>query len=600
MSTSTASSKPGNTSNSKNSYLELMKRLQDHETYFQYCLKIQEFGTKKLIPFSMNPIQKILHSVAQKQHQKEKHVRIIVLKARRAGISTYIQARMFKYAATNFNKKCHITTHSKDTTQEMFNMARMYSENYPKQIKPDMYYSGKSELWWGAKDGGGLNSSYSLSTVEGSEVRGSAIDMLHCSEVASWGNRAREYATGLMNCVVTGHNTEIWIESTAQGVGNFFYKEYWRADKNESAFQTVFFPWYMMREYKMDFADENEKDQFMDSLGREERYGGKEEKDLIQRSVSFDTEDGEQRFAVTPENMKWRRYMIDGNCQGDLNIFHQEYPSYAREAFVASGRSAFDSNALSQIYFEAEEFRKITPGRKFAVPVNEFKDIHGLSGMRYYLDPNKDAEFLVWYPPREGRQYRIGVDVAEGILVDGKSDFSVITVMDAEGYEEVATWSGKIDPDLLAWVCTTIARWYKNALLCVENNNHGLVTLKFLQQIHHYENLYVEKALDEKGQRTKKKLGFSTNLRTRPLILDHLRQLIRERVLAVHSKETIDELQTFVIHANGKEAAQSGSHDDRVMSLALACYMIHMYPFEETQPAYFPQTRGNREIYVGA
>ena len=577
-----------------------MRKLKDHKAYFQYCLKISEFGTKQMIPFQMNPIQKILHSVAEKQLKEEGHVRLIVLKARRAGISTYIQARMFKYGATNFNKRCHITTHSKDTTQEMFNMARAFAENYPKHIKPEMYYSGKSELWWGKKEGGGLNSSYSLSTVEGSEVRGAAIDMLHCSEVASWGNRAREYATGLMNCVVQGHNTEIWLESTAQGVGNYYYREYWRADQSESAFRPVFFPWYMMKEYRMDFVDDNEKDKFMSSLGKEERYGKQEETELLGRSVSYDTLDGEVTFTVTPEQLKWRRYMIDGNCQGDLEIFHQEYPSYAREAFVASGRSAFDSHCLSQMYFEAEEYRNLYRGKRFSVPVNQFKDRHGLSGMRYYLDPDPQGELVVWNPPQEGKQYRIGVDVSEGLLIDGKADWSVITVMDCENYEEVATWAGKIDPDLLAWVCTAIGRWYKGALLCVENNNHGLVCLKFLQTIHHYDNLYIEKALDERGQRQKRKLGFSTNMKTRPLILDHLRQIIREKILVIHSKETIDELQTFVVHANGKEAAQAGSHDDRVMSLALACYMIHMYPYHETTRSYFPVAANRRELYVNA
>ena len=600
MSSSTQTQKNGTQSSSKAQYLELMRRLQDHETYFKYCLKISEFGTKQMIPFKMNSIQKILHSVAEKQLKEDGHVRIIVLKARRAGISTYIQARMFKYGATNFNKRCHITTHSKDTTQEMFNMARAFAEFYPKHIKPEMYYSGKSELWWGKKEGGGLNSSYSLSTVEGSEVRGAAIDMLHCSEVASWGKSARDYASGLMNCVVQGHNTEIFLESTAQGVGNFYYKEYWRADQGHSAFKTVFFPWYMMDEYSMDFANENEKKKFMDSLGGEDRYGGKEEVDLLGRTTTYETLDGELTFTVTPEQLKWRRYMIDGNCQGDIHIFHQEYPSYAREAFVASGRSAFDSHCLSQMYFEAEEYRTFNLGKRFAVPVNEFKERDIFNTKRYYLDPNAQGEFQVWNPPQEGKQYRIGVDVSEGILVDGNSDSSVITVMDCENYEEAATWCGKIDPDLLAWVCTAIGRWYKGALLCVENNNHGLVTLKFLQSVHQYDNLYVEKALDERGQRQKKKLGFSTNIKTRPLILDHLRQIIRERVLVIHSKETIDELQTFVVHANGKEAAQSGSHDDRVMSLALSSYMCHMYPYQDYTPSYFPVERNQREIYVGA
>ena len=178
---------------------ELMNKLQSHDTYFQYCVKIQEWGTKKLIPFKMNIVQEILHGIARKQMKEHNHVRIIVLKARRFGISTYVQARMFKRAATQFNQLVHICTHSKNTTAEMFAMTKIMEQNYPEIIKPQSHYSGKQELTWGSSDGKGLNSRYSMSTVEGSEVVGAGIDMLHCSEVARWGNRAKEYATGLMN-----------------------------------------------------------------------------------------------------------------------------------------------------------------------------------------------------------------------------------------------------------------------------------------------------------------------------------------------------------------------------------------------------------------
>ena len=72
------------------------KLISDDELYFYEALKIVEFGTKKLIPFKLNIVQKILHEMAEQQMREEEHVRIIVLKARRFGISTYIQARFFK------------------------------------------------------------------------------------------------------------------------------------------------------------------------------------------------------------------------------------------------------------------------------------------------------------------------------------------------------------------------------------------------------------------------------------------------------------------------------------------------------------------------
>ena len=196
--------------------------LSDDELYFYECLKIVEFGTKQLIPFKLNNVQKILHDMAESQKKDDDHIRMIVLKARRFGISTYIQARLFKKCATQYNKTVHIATHDRSTSDTMFQMTRIMEQNYPKLIKPEVMYSGKRELMWASEEGGGLNSKYGLSSVGGAEVRGDAIDFLHCSEISSWGERAREFSIGLQNCVLSGYDTEIWLESTAKGVGNFF------------------------------------------------------------------------------------------------------------------------------------------------------------------------------------------------------------------------------------------------------------------------------------------------------------------------------------------------------------------------------------------
>jgi hypothetical protein len=584
----------------KEAMQELMDRLQDHKAYFNYCLKIQELGTKKLIPFKMNSVQKILHEVAQQQLKDIGHVRIIVLKARRFGISTYVQARMFKRAATMFNQLVHICTHSKNTTSEMFQMTKVMEQNYPDFIKPLSHYSGKQELTWGSVDGKGLNSRYGMSTVEGSEVVGAGIDMLHCSEVARWGSRAKEYATGLMNCVMQGYGTEIWLESTAKGVGNYFEREWWRAEKDDSGLKPIFFPWFVFDEYETELTKEEKKDDsFIKTMGNNPTFGAEEEKGLLGVEISYKTKEGDIVFKITPENLKWRRNkIISPECQGDLNVFHQEYPTTAREAFVASGRSAFDSVTLTQMWFDADERDRESPPTKFEVPVNGFNYKNGAEEMRYFMKRHKEGELSVFNPPQIGREYRIGVDVSEGILSQtGDSDYSVITVLDAETYEECATWSARIDPDLLAWVIKTIATWYNLALVAVENNNHGLLTLKFLSSIHSYENLYIEKALDERGQRQKKRLGFNTNIKTRKLILDLLRRLIRERQIDIFSKTTVDELQTFVINKDGKEIAQHGCHDDRVMSLAIAAYMCYMYPHDPSPTFSFPKSQ-RTEYYV--
>jgi hypothetical protein len=144
--------------------------------------------------------------------------------------------------------------------------------------------------------------------------------------------------------------------------------------------------------------------------------------------------------------------------------------------------------------------------------------------------------------------------------------------------DEVATIRVKIDPDLFAWQLASLGKWYNNAKLIVERNNHGLVTLKFLSDVHLYPDIYSEKILDERSSRSARKLGFHTTVKSKPLIIDYLKELIRENEIKIRSPKVLDELQTFVNYPNGRMAAQAGSHDDCVMALAIACFGCKMFP----------------------
>ena len=62
------------------------------------------------------------------------------------------------------------------------------------------------------------------------------------------------------------------------------------------------------------------------------------------------------------------------------------------------------------------------------------------------------------------------------------------------------------------------------------------------------------------------------------MIIDYLRELIREDEILIKSPKILDELQTFVNLPNGKMAAQPGAHDDCVMALAIACFGCKMFP----------------------
>ena len=78
--------------------------------------------------------------------------------------------------------------------------------------------------------------------------------------------------------------------------------------------------------------------------------------------------------------------------------------------------------------------------------------------------------------------------------------------------------------------------------------------------------------------RTTRKMGWGTTSKTKPLMIDHLRELIREDNVQLHTKEIVDELQTFVHFPDGKMGAQHGSHDDCVIALAIALQLCRIHP----------------------
>jgi hypothetical protein len=182
--------------------------------------------------------------------------------------------------------------------------------------------------------------------------------------------------------------------------------------------------------------------------------------------------------------------------------------------------------------------------------------------------PSPDGEFMVWAEPDVEGVYVVGADVAEGL---SHGDYSSAHVIDARDHSVVAHWHGHIEPDLFGDLLAEIGWWYNGALIGVENNNHGLTTLKALQR-YGYRNLYRTRRLQQRNPEATEILGWRTTAATKPLAIDELSAAIRDEDIVLTDALTIQELITFVRQANGR---MNGSpHDDRVMSLAITWQMM--------------------------
>ena len=66
--------------------------------------------------------------------------------------------------------------------------------------------------------------------------------------------------------------------------------------------------------------------------------------------------------------------------------------------------------------------------------------------------------------------------------------------------------------------------------------------------------------------------GFTTSMKTRPLIIAKMEEFIRNKLITINSLRLFHELKTFIWY-NGKPQAMKGYNDDLVMALAIACWV---------------------------
>lgn len=229
---------------------------------------------------------------------------------------------------------------------------------------------------------------------------------------------------------------------------------------------------------------------------------------------------------------------------------HQEYPRSPEEAFIKSGNPVFDIEIINSI-----------------IPMEPTIGIV-VTGENARFVPGSEGPFRIWEEPEETSHYVVGADVAEGL---SHGDYSSAHVINANTGLVAAHWHGRIDPDLFGEMLAEIGSMYNMALVGVENNNHGLTTLKALQRTG-YRNIYRQRRLAQARPAPTSILGWRTSASSKPLMIDELAAAIRNEDIDICCEFTIGELRTFVRKENGK---MTGSpHDDRVISLAIANQML--------------------------
>ena len=188
-----------------------------------------------------------------------------------------------------------------------------------------------------------------------------------------------------------------------------------------------------------------------------------------------------------------------------------------------------------------------------------------------------DRNLWIWEPADYTQSYMVIADVARG---DGK-DFSAAHVIHVESNTQVAEYKGQLPPKEFGFFLVGLATEYNQALLVVENANIGWSTLDAVQE-RGYKNLYfspksdagsnADAYFDQYMDNSKLVPGFTTSMKTRPLIVNKFREYIGDKSVVIQSKRLLEEMKVF-IWKNGRPEAQSGYNDDLIMSFAIGMYL---------------------------
>jgi len=190
-----------------------------------------------------------------------------------------------------------------------------------------------------------------------------------------------------------------------------------------------------------------------------------------------------------------------------------------------------------------------------------------------------DRNLWIWEYPDYSKDYIVVADVARG---DG-SDYSATQVFEVEDMKQVAEYRGQLGTTDYGNFLIELATKYNDAILVVENNNIGWATLQIIID-RQYKNLFymskdlqvvdVEHNVSNKYRTQDKNMvpGFSTTVKTRPLIVAKMEEYTREKMVKLHSSRLIEELFVFIYH-NSKAEAMQGYNDDVVMSYAIALWV---------------------------
>ena len=434
---------------------------------------------------------------------------------------------------------CAILGHEREAVDMIFDIVKRAYQNLPDELKPEVKTDTVRMLRFVSRfDGAPLDSMIYVAL----KLRSGTVQKLHVTESAYIKDRQELVAGSKQAVPMTGYISE---ETTGNGFNDFY--DFYTACANRQKhgdldYKAYFYAWFENPEYSLP--------------------GSIDPGDKTQNEIAL-----QSKYNLSDGQILWRRWKMDELRRNQTGLgligeqlFKQEYPSTSLEAFQSGAGHVFDPERLNDTTPKdpltwdhlVEQINNQYGGDIAVERIEKVKQLH-----QWGVD--------IWRIPEIEHKYVVGVDPSDG---EG-ADYSDIDVWDRDTLEQVAQYYVKLRPDEVAEAAAQIATWYNKAFVGIENNM--LSTVLFFSKI--YDHYYFENRIDEKTLKRTKKIGWSTNMKTRDVMIDDFNIFFDEGHLTINSRRTLGEMKTFVKKDNGKREHADGKHDDALFGGFIAIQM---------------------------
>ena len=538
-------------------------------------------------------------------------VRIVICKARRAGLSTGVEALMYDDTTNNPNTDSLIIANESKPSENLLNMCTIMWRNTPEfmevegrkiKIRPDLppefrNNPPKDKLYFDAP----LNSRIFLATAKSIDAYLSfGFQNMHGSEASRYADGHELFRAVYPTLSIDPHSA-LYIESTPngqEGRGRWFYElvmdAHARKKTEYGEMALVFIPWHEMRySFSIPFGDGSEQSAFERSYAPSERA-------VLRRFPH-----------ITAEQMRWRRMMINGpTFNRDEELFDQEYPNDLATCFLMAGTSVFSRKSIKRLteehvrppVWEGDVYWGESEEKNRSVPIHEavrmphfYKPWEAQErGFRSHVNERTFKNLRVYRWPNKGDRLIIGADVASGNEDTKAGDESTVCVgclNDMRRDELLMTWRGHLNPIAFAEVLAALA-WGLAAQVGERAvlpelapewqgaDSGGITCCTYLDKKKLYPKLYLYETPGVKNMPPGRHVGWESNAKTKPMMVDYTLRMVEKDLIEIPSEELVLQMSSYRQKDSfgdaGSYGGASGRHDDLVSSFQIMCTLLRL------------------------